>query len=279
MRALLLTAWLAPLAAADESYTIKIKRFPDAGKSVTVRKTARTTTSTKITDAAGKVGKVNMFDVLEEEYTETILEAGDKAPRKFKRFYRKSRLDKGKGSTVQPREGKVVLFELKDGKYRVSVEGKGELPAEEREKLGNEAEEYLKEGIEAPFVPARAVKVGDTWAVPVKKLGGPEIIDPVRSKSEVKLVKAYKKGGRQWGVLQMKFLQVMRSLDKGGPELAGPVEGEVIADTPIDGSSTAGRWRATMTYSVTLRLGERGMRQTIETKGKTEGTIERVEER
>ncbi len=277
MRALLLAAWLAalaPLAAADESYTIKIKRFPDVGKSVTVRTSARLTGSVKSIDAGGKVVKEeNQHDVLEEEYTETILEAGDKAPRKFKRYYRKSRLDKGKGSTAQPIEGKVVLFELKDGKYRVSVEGKGDLPAGERKKLGKEAEAYLKEGVEKPFVPARAVKVGDTWAVPGKALGDQRIVDPVRSKGEGKLVKAYKKGGRQWGVLQMKALQVMRAIG------SGPAEAEIMLDTPIDGSSTAGRWRVTMTYSVTFRLSAGGMRQTIETKGKTEGTIERVEER
>jgi hypothetical protein len=277
MRALLLAACvaaLAPFAAADESYTIKIKRFPGAGKSVTVRKSARTTGSTKTTSAAGKVIKEeNLHAVLEEEYTETTLVAGDKAPKKFKRVYRKARIDKGKGSTAQPCEGKVVLFELKDGKYRVSVEGKDELPAGERKKLGNEAEVYLKEGVEAPFVPARAVKVGDTWAVPGKKLGDQEIIDPIRSKGEGKLVKAYKKGGRQWGSLQMKALQVMRSLG------SGPAEAEIILDTPIDGSSTAGRWRVTMTYSVTFWLVKGGTRQTIEMKDKTEGTIERSEER
>ncbi len=262
MRALLLTACAAALApcawAGDESYTIKIKRYPAPGESAAVRQSGKKTETLKITDADGNVLKdLKYQESFEEELTETTIEKGDKAPRKFRYAFHKARIDKGKGSVAEPYEGKVVLFELVGGKYRVSLEDKGELPAEARDRLAKGADKLLQSSFHTVFLAGRTVKVGETWAVPGKKLATLPIpdIDPVRSKGEARLVKAFKKGSQQWGTFSFRATLVLRKL---GPSAPGQIEGTI--DTPVDGASTANRIDATVTSGF-KRPGEAGKKK------------------
>jgi hypothetical protein len=284
MRAVLMTVCalaLAPFAwAADESYTIKIKRFPAPGKSITVRDSSKTSSSAKVTDADGKVlNDKRQQEGAQEEYTETTIEKGDKAPKKFKRFYRKARADKGKGSKAEPYEGKVILYELKDGKYHVSVEGKDELPAKSLDKLAKQADDRLKEDVDTVLLPGKPVKVGDTWAIPGKKLATLPIpgIDPARSKGEGRLVKVYTKGGRQWGTLYIRATLLLGKLEKLEFDPPGSMMVEGTLDTPIDGSSAARRLNATLTLAGKAKVEEAGQRLTIDLKVRLEGKDEREE--
>jgi hypothetical protein len=286
MRALLLAACvaaLAPFAAAgDEKYTIKIKRFPDVGKSVRVRDQAKTVGTTKITDAAGKAlkgGKEQEASL--DEYTETTLVAGDKAPKKFKRSYRKARMDKGKGAEAEPWEGKVVVYELKDGMYQVSVEGKGALSAKDRAKLAEHANERFKEDFDTVLVPDRAVKVGESWAVPGKKLAELSIsdIDPARSKGVATLVKAYKKGGKQWGTLRLRATLVLRKLEKVAFDPPATMDVDATIDTPIDGSGVTGRLVGLARLAGKARIEEDCKRFTVELNLRVEGRREQEDER
>jgi hypothetical protein len=278
MRALLLTVCVAALApftlAADESHNIKIKRHPAPGKSFTIRDTTRSVDRTRLTDAAGKVildGKVRK-EVREEEYTETTVEGGEPAPKKFKRFYRKARVDRGKGLVAEAREGKVVVFELKDGKYHVSVEDKGELPKRELANLAKEAEGHLKDDLNTAILPGRAVKVGETWVIPAKKLMPPTelVIDPARSKAEGRLVKVYKKGGHPWGRLQLKASLVLNKLDNLQFDPPGAMEIEVTFDAPIDGTGPRGQAQSKFTIAGKGTAEQGGMRFTFQTSTQVE---------
>jgi hypothetical protein len=251
MRALLLTACvvaLAPFAwAADESYAIAIKGGPAPGKSATVRQHDKKTGTTKVTDADGNVVKdVKYQESYEVEYTETTIEKGGKAPKKFKHFYRKVRVDKGKGAVAEPHEGKVIVYQLKDGKYHASVEGKDELPEKELALLAKEADNVCRGSVDTVFLPGRAVKVGETWSVPGKKLATSSLgdLDPARSKGEARFVKAYKKGRQQWGTFSFRATGALPRL---GPTASIELEGTF--DAAIDGSSTAYRADATLTFA------------------------------
>jgi hypothetical protein len=258
-------AALAPCAlVADESYTIKIKRNPAVGKSVTVRDSIRSINRTKITAPDGKVlldGKASK-DVREEEYTETTLEGGKPAPRQFKRFYRKASIDRGKGPVAEPREGKVVVFELKDGKYQVSLEGKGELPKVELARLAREAEGRLSDDLNTVALPGRAVKVGETWDVPARKLTFPTFfgIDPTRSKAEGRLIKVYRKDGHPWGTLQVKASLVLNKFDQVQFDPPGSMTIEATFDAPIDGSGPRGRAQSKFTITGKGTAEQKGMR-------------------
>jgi hypothetical protein len=285
MRALLLTACAATLApcawAADESYTITIKRHPAAGKSFTVRELNRATDRTKLTDATGKVlldGRARQ-EVREEEYTETTLEGGEPAPKKFKRFYRKARFGRGKGAVAEPWEGKVILYELKDGKHHASVEGKDELPEKELAKLAQEADGRLKDNFNTLIVPARAVKVGETWAIPGKTLARLPFsdLDPARSKGEATLVKAYKKGGRQWGTLHIKGALALTRLHQMQFDPPGSAVFEGTFDTPIDGSSALGLTQSRVVITGKGKVEQKGMRYAFEMNTEVEGKRERVD--
>src|SRR5262245_24969931 len=137
MRTPILTAGLlallaAPALADETTYTLKIKDHPDAGKSVAVKVREAETRRTKILDSTGAVsGDEKKEEVLEEDYTDTVLEKGDKGPKKFKRTYTRAvEGEKGKPE-ARSHDGKTVVFENKDGKYRLTVEGKDRLNKED----------------------------------------------------------------------------------------------------------------------------------------------------
>jgi hypothetical protein len=285
MRTLLLTVCvvaLAPFArAADESYTIELRHYPAPGKSMTVRSSARLTTSVTVKDADGNVvvNERKQKETTQEEWTETTVEGGAKAPKKFKRSYRKASADKGKGAVAKGYEGKVVVFELKGGKYQVSVEGKDEVPPADLDRLATSANNHLKEDLDTVLVPDKAVKVGESWAVPRKKLAELPLpgIDAARSKAEVKLVKAYKKGGKQWGTLQINATLAVRKADKLEFDPPGAVVVEGTLDTPIDGSGVVRSLNATITLSGKATVEEAGRRLSVDLKYRSEIKREREE--
>jgi hypothetical protein len=282
MRTLLLTVCVAALApfarAADESYTIKLERYPAPGKSMTVRSSSKMTSSVTVKDADGNVvNEGKQQETTQEEYTETTVAGGDKVPKTFKRSYRKARTDKGKGAVARGHEGKVIVFELKDGKYQVSAEGKEEVPAADLDRLAKSANDRLKEDIDTILVPDKAVKVGEGWTIPSKKLAALPLpgIDPLRSKGEAKLVKAYKKGGKQWGTLLITATLGMRKLEKLELDPPGALVIEGTLDTPIDGSGVARRLNATLTFSGKGTVEEDGRRVSVDLRIRVEGKDER----
>ncbi len=286
MRTLLLTVCIAALApcalAADESYTIKLKRFPAVGKSITVRDSEKGIDRTKLTDAAGKalLDGTAREELREEEYTERTIEGGEPAPKKFTRFYRKARVNRGKGFVAEPREGKVVVFELKDGKVHTSVEGrKGKLPGlswKELAMLARKAEGRVKDDLDTLVLPGRAVKVGEAWVIPAKKMASPAFsgIDPERSKVEGRLVKAYKKGGQQWGTVQFKASLVVNRFQHFQFDPPGSLTIESTIDGPIDGSGPVGRSQSKMTVAGKGTAERGGMRFTFEMNAQLESKLE-----
>jgi hypothetical protein len=286
MRALLLTACAAALApcawAGDESYTITIKRFPDVGKTFTARGTAKGAVTTKLTDADGNVLNDEKHQAVnQDEYTETTIEAGDRAPKKFKRFYHKARIDRGKGAVAEPHEGKAIVYELKDGKYQARVEGKDELPVQGLDGLAKQADDRLQEAFDTLVLPGKAVKVGQKWAIPGKKLATLPIpgLDAARSKGEGKLLKAYRKGGRQWGTLHLKATLVLSKLGKFELSPPGSMVMEGTLDTPIDGPSTASRLNVTVVVAGKTKVEGGAPQRTIDVKMQLELEAEHGEER
>jgi hypothetical protein len=237
---------LAAGTRAQEGYTIKLKHGPDPGKSVVVKSKEKGTDASTVTDADGKTTGQKRTIETEEVYTETVLEGGDKKPRKFKRSYEKASQTADGKTVALPHQGRTVLFELKDGKYQATAEG---TPALDRGLIAFLAGKADATGESADdlFLPRKPVKAGDRWAVEGKALAedfartGAMVIDPDKSKSEVTLTKVYDKDGKRFGVLEVRTALAIKQAM--GLTFATPAAAELRAtlDVVIDGSSPAGK--------------------------------------
>jgi len=248
MRSSLFGSFLAILALAvgaraEDTYTIKLKPLPDDGKSITISNTESTTASNKVTDANGKVfddGKKHT-ETREETYAETVLEKGDKRPNKYKRAYEKATLTRDGKTETRSYEGRTLIFENKDGKYTVSVEGDKPVSKEDLADLTSRANEPSDKQHEL-FLAPKPVKVGGTWKVDGKKIAEiiPQRLDLERTSGEGKLTKVYQKDSHTFGVIVL-TLKMAIALPKGAEFEKQPVlEFKLTLDTAIDGSSTAG---------------------------------------
>jgi hypothetical protein len=286
MRLLSLGACLLLAAAAsaeDRTYKIKLKDYPDAGKSLVHREKQKGTNSTKV---VGPDGKVLIDDAVtssdEVEYTLTVLAADAKGPTKYKRAYNEAERRKGKKTVTPSYQGRTVLFEKRKGKFVVSVEGKPPLDPKDLEELTRRANGKVARDLEKLTLPDKPVKVGGSWTIPAKAfadLAGRLKIDPEKSKGRGKLLKAYEKGGKTWGVFEWRVeLAVTQGADvKFDPPASFVATARVEA--AIDGSSTAGTKTVTVKFAGRGTAEQGGMKVEVETSSGSSETETRSAEK
>lgn len=243
---------------ADDAYTIKIKQGPDVGKAVTVTDTDSKTSSTKVTDADGKVLKdgAKQTEKTDEVYTETVLARKDKDATKYKRTYKTATRTRDGKAEARSYQGRTVLFEKKDGKFTVTVEGDKPLSKEDLADLTHKADEADSARDEV-FLPTKPLKVGGIWKVEgkdiVKAFGkGGDKFDADHTGAEGKLVKVYKKDGHQFGVMEVRMKLAPAPDPKVKYEKPPVVEMKLTLDAAIDGSTPAGT--ATMTGGMVAKV-------------------------
>jgi hypothetical protein len=253
---LLLLAGHAPA----QNYTIKIKEHPDAGASVAVRVLDKVANRTQVSLPGGKVVNDKTVDeVTEKAYTETTLEQVGGERKKYKRVYTKAQETKGGKARTASYEGRTVLYELKDGKYQVSVEGKPDLDAKDLKSLTNSSN---NEPPLALFLPTKAVKVGETWALSSKALSKVPLpnVDGKGSKGEGKLVKAYTKDGKQFGILRFDLNLVFKEEKSFKFDPSSLV---LTLDTAIDGSVPTGKMSSKGKIAGTFEGENKGNKFTV----------------
>jgi hypothetical protein len=244
--ALLVAAPLAAAAPAPDSYALKLKRDPEPGKSTVVKNSDKATGTLKILDADGKtIQDVRVSEEKEEVYTKTVLEAGDKQPKKFKKTFEKAvRTAEGK-TTAQPYQGRTVVYSLKDGKYEASAEGPPELEKHVLAELARGENTGSADAYDL-VIPKKPVAVGDKWPISGKDVAksfaaaNEMTLDPDQTKGDAKLTKAYVKGGKQFGVIEVALKLAITG--NGGVTFnpPGTMDTKMTLDVAIDGSTTAG---------------------------------------
>jgi hypothetical protein len=269
-------------SAAAETHTIRLKEYPDPKKPVEVREKLKSAGGVKVTDNAGKVvvDSTKNVEESEQEYTETVLEAGDKHPKKYRCVYRKAVKGEGKKPTAEPFEGRTVIFERDGDRYRVGAEGKPALEGEVLRRLSRAASLKLKYRTK-DLVPDKAVTVGDTWKVSVKALagvaglGGGEKLDEAKSKATGKLVKVFRKDGAQWGVLEFRLEGAVTALDRVRFETPAKLDMTLTKEVPIDGSADVGKESGTIKLKGKGTLAAAGKKFTFEIGTSATGSTER----
>jgi hypothetical protein len=255
--------------APPETYTIEIKDHPAKGIPVRVVEKSTAVSHFLGTDRDGKVAVAGHIPqnqkserASELSYTDTITEINGGRPKTFQRAYGKACDTEGKKTRDRPYSGRTIIFRLNDGRYKVTAEGDAPLTKETLGELAQLVRSYGHTG-ERLLLPGKAVKEGDTWKISGKAVAtylGDEW-DASGSKGTGKLVRAYKKDGKVYGVLQFDYESATKPQEK-----AWSVKLKVsrTVDTPIDGSSTDARETIKLTLIQSRKLAFEGKQVHLE---------------
>jgi hypothetical protein len=259
----------APTARGQEKYEIKIARAKQ-GDTELVEKTEVETATFKVVDKDGNAVKEPGPTTKETRlvYRETFVEkpAGAHRATKVKRTYQKAEVVADDKVTPLVYHGKTVLIEKKGDKYHFQIEGGAELTGEDAELLEKEfGKKDSGVDIEKVMLPGKAVAVGEGWVVDAaavaKDWADPKrpTLDAAKVKVTGKLLKAYKKDGRQFGLLQYELVLPVKSFpDKDGK----PIEAEpgakfvatITGDVCIDGTLARADSKVRVDVNATLAV-------------------------
>jgi hypothetical protein len=201
----------------EETYTIKIKESARGDR--TLAESQETEQShARLLYPDGETAEDNREKkTVTLKCRQTILELPDaqKLPTRLRRQYDKARVTSDGNQQTLPYEGKTVLIEKKDGKYRFQIEGGDELTGKDAELLDKEFSHEKDEKVEMEkiLLPRRPVRVNETWKIDPEAFiqamaKGPEgglSVDAARAVATGKLSRAYQKDGRQFGVLEFRL--------------------------------------------------------------------------
>jgi len=238
---------LAASPALAEDYTLKLYKSKKGDKTEH-ENTEKTVTTVKLSNA-GVDKKDEIPSGKKETFTEEILEKkdGDKKATKLTRTYTVAEKT-AKGMTVKESvSGKTVLIEKKGDKYELSVAGKAltESDAPDLFRKFNKKDDGPQND---DLLPTEPVKVGGSWKLPadkteklIKSLGEDKMkFDPKKSLIEGKLLKAYKKDGAQFGVLEFTITVSLTDIDLNGQMFKTSADSKLVMkgtiDTCIDGT-------------------------------------------
>ncbi len=213
-------------------------------------------------------------------YIDEIIEnpKNEKKATKLKRTYEKAVLGKGGNTTKLPVEGKTVSIEKKDGKYSFAVDGQA-LTGDALKLLEDEFNKPDQKDTREVMFPKMPVKPGDTWKIDsaeiVKAIGSS---GPVFEKEKVAasgtLVKAYKKDGKQYGVIDFVFEAPITGFGEKSPLMVkeGKLTMKLSGEGCIDGTAPSG------SSTTKISLGVTGTTQGIDLKIGVESVESRTTE-
>jgi hypothetical protein len=223
------------LIRAGDSYQIKFKTHQDTGKTSQVEQQETIHSQSKL---VGLIVKKVLENNEEKQsalyrYRETILEKpkGQNHPTRLRRQYEKAQLEVAGKKSAPSWEGKTILIEKKKDRYQFSVEGGPELTGKDAEPLADEFQ--AARGPSGDFSdllpPDKALRVNETHDLDAKALlkhfenGAGIKFDVSKAKGTLKLLRVYKKQGRQFGVVDVHIelpLQELASTPKADPKAA-----------------------------------------------------------
>jgi hypothetical protein len=265
-------------APAPDTYTLKLKHDPDPGKSIVIKDNQEQTSTVRVLDVDGKLLKEDKPEEAKEEvYTETVLEKGDKHPKKFTRAFAKATRTVNGKTSPRSYQGRTVVFELKDGKYEVTAEGEPPLAPKDREDLAQQVNK-AQETPDEVLLPKAPVKVGDRWPIDNKALAKSFAqvgqLDAEKTRAEATLVKAYQKDGRQYGVIEVTMKLAIRRMPNLKFDPPASMDLKTTLDAVIDGSSPAGVMKMEGKLNGKTSVSQEGMTFTIDMHVETSGSQE-----
>ena len=256
----------ATVGRADDTHSLK---FYKAKEGEVYMKTKESKSTGRVTFAVGdQKGNEEQKPSETMVFTEEILTfpKDAKRPTKLKRTYEKVEKKDVKGDEVKSHlVGKTVVIERQNDKWVYTVDGKPPTDDQTKELDADFGDERADAMTPNEMLPGKAVKVGDTWAVDVKKavesLGDLKgtVFDLEKSSFTGKLVKAETKDGVLRGTVE--FTLKLALTDFGlGENQALPTEAgsdmtmKVVMDGCLDGSVPGEKSEMTMKVVVKAKL-------------------------
>jgi hypothetical protein len=269
---------LALAAAAQEAVTIKVA-YPKPGEKSRVTVDDKMTTKTTFT-VQGQTQSKDDANVKSFVYVDEILENPKNAKRatKLKRTYEKATLTTGGNAVKLPVEGKTVLIEKTGEKYSYTVDGQ-EVAGDALRILRDEFDRPDGKDMRDVVFPKTPVKPGESWKIDAAVLAkaiadtGP-VFDTAKSTAAGKLVKAYQKDGRQFGVIEFVFEGPITGF--GGKQALTVSEGKMTVKLSGDGciDGTAATGKSTMKMSLQVNGSTQGIDLKIAVDGTENRTVE-----
>jgi hypothetical protein len=201
---------LAESARAQPAFPIQFKD-PGPGEVVEVNRTEDSQSHVRVLDMAGKVvldrADKKLTTVLYQE-TALVKEPGKLAER-LRRRYAKAQVQAGGKTISLPYEGKTVLIEKRDGKYRFVIEGGDALAAQDAPLLESEFNSKRLNHLEMRKVllPTKPVRVDESWTIDPSPLirdlaqadGGALTVDREKAAASGRLLAVRDQEGRRFG--------------------------------------------------------------------------------
>jgi len=242
--ACLLLAVAASVGADDPAYTIKIKAFPDEGQSVLCRESEKQVGLIRLLDPNGQMVREDRpVEEKEEVFTLTVLEGGDRVPRRYRESFSKATSSIVKNK-VRFYQGASIDYNLRGKKYRLELPEQHNIPDIEQELLLARANSEIEAPMDEVFIPTKPVKVGASWKVSplllLRSFGVHGKLDQKQTEGTGTLVKVYEKDGKRFGVIEIDLTVAYVAMDNAqyDPPALFTIKGTL--DTDIDGTSNVG---------------------------------------
>lgn len=231
---------------AEEKYTLKLKHAA-AGDVSKVVKDATKSESVVVSDPTGNVLQEKKQSGRDHfEYKETTATKAGGKPTKVTREYSVATKTVDDVERKLAYHGKTVTVEKKGDDSTFAVDGKAVEVGEVADIARSfDPKKAADDEFDKVLLPAAAVAAGDTWKIDpaefLKLLGNDEqtakAFDVKAAKASGKLVKAYTKGGKMFGVVEYEFTLPMKYVDGKLPCREGSVMRMTISmDACFDGS-------------------------------------------
>jgi hypothetical protein len=251
-----LGALLAATAAGQEAVEIKMQT-PRVGDRIKVT-IAEKGESKPVVSAGGNEMAKNETKAKNFVYVDEVLavEKGASKPAKLTRTYEKAEeIIDGNSKTLSV-EGKTVTIEMKVGKYSYTVDGKP-VGADVAKMLDGEFNKKDKDEAHDLMFPKKAVKPGESWKVDAEKLAkglgdGGLKLDATKIEAGGKLVRVYKDGDAQFGVIEIKVTAPITDLAGKAPikVKSGSMAVTTSGDGCIDGTTAKGKTTTVMEFKI-----------------------------
>jgi len=265
-------------ARAQDAVPIKIAH-PKAGDRAKIT-IDETMTSKSVYTVQGMAQKKDEVTTKSFIYIDEVLEnpKNTKRASKLKRTYEKAAIGKDGKAQALSVEGKTVLIEKMGNKYSFTVDGKA-VGADALPRLQEEFDKPNGKDVRDIMFPSKAVKPGESWKIDaadlIKAIGesGP-VFDKDKLTATGTLVKAYKKDGKQFGVIEFHLETPVTGFGVKNPLTLseGKMTLKLTGDGCIDGSAATGKATTKMSMSFS------GSVMNIDVKAAIESTENRTTE-
>jgi hypothetical protein len=261
---------VAGAAQAPDTHSIKL-RDKTVGDVLEVDDQSTEQGQVKVLDSQGKaVMDKGDYKTGSFAYRETILDkpGEEKRPTRLRRQYTRAEVRVGTRVEVLPYQGKTLLIEKQDGKFRFRIEGGEEIAAKDAPHLDEEFNKKQASGLDVRkvFLPDRPVRVGESWKIDpaplIKELTRGEdsavTVDAAKATAVGKLLEVYRKDSQLHGKLEIQVDLPLREFSRGNEKLALQAGSRMLvtvsADVCIDGSTNSGVMKSTMNMTANAVL-------------------------